>query len=162
MVYKRLNPRHFQSVVIQMSFKQLVLIFAIFATASCTRRLQLNSTIVPVHYDVELTIDVSTQRYFVQESILISVLEDTDVIEINQNGLTTNSWLTSARLVSEDGEEFPYIDVNEDSFRESISLIFFDTIPGDANYTLYFTDIEGSFDGGLVQVPLSTDNDSSD
>lgn len=162
MVYKRLNPRHFQSVVIQMSFKQLVLILAIFATASCERRLQLNSTIVPVHYDVELTIDVSTQRYFVQESILISVLEDTDVIEINQNGLTTNSWLTSARLVSEDGEEFPYIDVTEDSFRESISLIFTDTIPGDANYTLYFTDIEGSFDGGLVQVPLSTDGDSSD
>lgn len=142
-----------------MSWKSLVLLVTLFTTPSIASRVRLNSTTVPHHYDVELTIEENS--FTVQESILITVLEDTQEIEINANGFNSTPWLTSCRLASTDGwEVLPY---ESEEIEEGFLLLRFeDVIPGGFNYTLSFTDVEGSFGAGLVEVPLTIPNDPDD
>lgn len=139
-----------------MSWKSLVLLVTVLTSPSIASRVRLNSTTVPLHYDIELTIEENS--FTVQESVLITVLEDTQEIEINANGFNSTTWLTSSRLTSADGREvLPY---ESEEIEEGFLLLRFeDVIIGGFNYTLSFTDVEGSFGAGLVEVPLTIPND---
>lgn len=146
-----------------MADKSLVLFVVLLATTfgQDVPVLRLNNNTVPLHYEVALTIDVDTKSFLVQESILITVLEDTSDIKINVNGLVSStSWLASTRLISDDGVEFRPIDAIEDIDNQILALSFADLVTGNANYTLQFTDVQGSFGNGLLEVPLSTDDSS--
>lgn len=140
----------------------LVLLCVFFAASLAEDRLRLNSSIaLPLHYNVELTIDIDSKSFSVDESILITILEDTQVIEINSFDLQVD-WVANSKVISEDGEEFHPVSWTEETERNCISLVFPEVIQGKANYTLYVAKAEGAFGGGLLEVPVSADDDSSD
>lgn len=145
-----------------MASKSLFLLLALLGTTLGQDVIvRLNSTTVPLHYEVHLTISVEDKLFSVEEFISLTVLEDTKVIAINSNGLTSSSsWLTSTRLIGDNGIEYRPINVEEDPGNDLLVLRFGEVISGEANYTLHFTDVQGSFGNGLSEVPLSP-NDSS-
>lgn len=111
--------------------------------------------ITPHHYDVELTIDVDTKSFFVEETVLITVLQDTQELQINSDRLD-GAWLKT-RLVAVIGSKeflpnFAY--TRYDNSGEILFLMFDEVIPGNANYTMHFTEVKGQFGLGLIEVPL--------
>lgn len=131
----------------------LLTVVAVFLPTVLARNdVRLNNKIsVPLHYDVQMVIDVVGRRFLVDESILIFVIKDTTELQINSNGLK-GTWL-EARLKDKDGvlsnspsEAF----VTYDQYSEILYLRFSEVIKGPANYTLQFTGIEGSFGMGFI------------
>lgn len=145
-----------------MATKVVLFVFCvIFANSvAADDRLRLNSSIsLPLHYNVELTIDIDGKSYSVDESILITILEDTQVIEINSFDLEVD-WVANSKVISaeEGGQEFYPVAWTEEKDRNCITLEFGEVIPGGANYTLYIAVAKGAFGGGLLEVPLSASN----
>lgn len=116
-----------------------------------------NNQSIPLHYNVELTIDVAAKRFFIEESILIQITADTTTeIAINSNRLN-GAWLQSRLVGEEDGRVYSPIEAVTvyDSISEVLYLRFGEEIIGGFNYTLHLAGIEDSFGRGLVEVPLS-------
>lgn len=137
-----------------------LLVACLTTSAVVDSRLQLTTNLtIPLHYDVELTIDVASRSFTAEESILITVPKDTNEIEIHSNELEV-SW-QSTRLVSEDGKEYKATEWADIPSISIIFLLFDETIPGGENYTLYITGIKGIFGAGLVEVSPDNVGDSS-
>lgn len=140
-----------------MAFKSVLLFVGLLATVLAQSQIRLGNGTIPLHYDVELTIDVSAKRFSVLTSISISVLEETTEITVNTNSLVpTTSWLASSRLISENGQVIQITSEIEENDR--LRMGFLNVIP-DGNYVLEF-EVEGFFGEGLVEVPLSLDDTS--
>lgn len=123
--------------------------------------LRLNSSIsLPIHYDVQLTIDVVRRSFSAEQSILITVLEDTQVIEINANELDV-PWMNS-RLTSAAGRIFQPISWDVDEETNIVSLQFTEVIPGEPNYTLQMNGVRGIFGTGLVEGHVQSVGESAD
>lgn len=140
-----------------MAFKSVLLFVGLFVTVLAQSHVRLSDETIPLHYDVELTIEVSAKRFSVLTSISISVIKETTEIKVNTNSLIpSTSWLASSRLISENGQVIQITSSIEDNDR--LRLGFQNVIPS-GNYVLGF-DVKGSFGEGLVEVPLSLDDTS--
>lgn len=145
------------SVCELMAFKSVLLFVGLFVTVLAQSHVRLGNETIPLHYDVELTIDVSAKQFSVLTSISISVMEETTEITVNTNSLVpTTTWLASSHLISENGQVIQITSSIEDNDR--LRLGFQNVIPS-GNYVLGF-DVKGSFGEGLVEVPLSLDDTS--
>lgn len=134
------------------------IICSLMVTVFGDHRLRLNRSISePLHYDVELNIDVEFQSFSVRETILISILSDTEVIEINSVGLQVD-WLNSVRVVSQEGDEYYPTEWIEAPGRDTIiSLRFEQTFRADTNFTLFLEEVRGTFGRGLFEVVNGAD-----
>lgn len=131
----------------------IVILFPNILLAQNTVRLD-NTLITPLHYDVELTIDVDSKTFAVEETVLITVLQDTQKLLINSNRLQT-SWLKKLVAVSDSREFVPYHSYGVyDAVSEIYYSFFNEVIPGNENYTMHFSEVEGHFGLGLIEVPL--------
>lgn len=115
-----------------------------------------HSLITPHHYDVKLTIKVDAKAFAVEERVLITVLQDTKELLINSNRLD-GAWLKS-RLVAVSDPQISFLPIHAysqyDDRSEILYLMFDEVIPGNDNYTLHLTEVEGQFGLGLIEVPI--------
>lgn len=150
-----MNQFQLKSVRAQMFVQYLFLGVLCFSGCLARNNVRLfNNISVPLHYNVELTIDVDAKKFFISESIAIFVVQDTNEIQINSNRLHHPS--LEVRVVGEDERVFvPEEVVNEyDQYSEIMNLRFNEDIPGGFNYTLHLAEIEDDFGRGLIEVPL--------
>lgn len=139
-----------------MCFKFLFVLLVFFASSAFSQnpaRLP-NHITIPLHYDVELTLDVTAKKFFVEESIQITVREDTTEIRLNSKDLE-GAWMKS-RLVTSDGKVIVPTEAVTESTTSSdlLFLRFEEPILGDSKYTLHLTEIEGTFGKGIIEVPV--------
>lgn len=119
-----------------------------------------NSVVVPLHYDLQLSvIDISNKKFTADGSILFSVLEDTNKLELFKAGLLT-TWMTS-RLVMEDGPTVNPEGTIDRLDSDYFALEFKDNLLAGLNYTIHFSGVSGSFGGSIVEVPSWIADDSS-
>lgn len=136
----------------------LVFLFALSSSVGAQNKIRLDSDQTrPFHYSVELKINVDTKRFYVEESIDLSIAEDTEELQINVNKLD-GSWLKT-RLVNQATQEehVPLLGYTmADDVSEILYLMFDQVIPGSANYTLHFTGIVGEFGVGFREFALDS------
>lgn len=122
------------------------------AQITVNNRIRLNNT-VPRHYNVELTLNEQTKSFAIGESIEVTILQDTNTIEINSHNIR-GDWLNT-RLVAENGSEFkPNFVVEMYDEVSEVMHIYFEEAVIAGNYTLHLTGIIGVFGSGIVEVPL--------
>lgn len=114
-----------------------------------------NTLVVPHHYNVDLTIGLST--YTVEETVLITLLQDSQEITFNFRG-QNGGWFQT-RLLTADGQPLnPPLTIPRFTLRDNtVTLTFSDVIPR-GTYTLHFAAFQGQFGTGLIQVPLPDPN----
>lgn len=140
---------------------KLFLIFAALLSVAAGQLIRVNSSIaLPLHYDVELTVDSNAKTFTSTVAILIAVLEDTNHFELFQSGLI-HGWLSGTRAISEDGEESIPNAVSFIVGTDHFSVHFDTVFQAGHNYTLQFTDVRGAFGGGLVVEPSWRENETS-
>ena len=141
---------------IDMLWKTVFSLLALFSVAAAQSSLRLNSSvIVPHHYEVDLTLDTARSRFSVNTSISLELLVETQSVEFFRRGLLA-AWL-STRIVNTAGEEFKAQSSMEILGGDYMSLSFPQSLPP-GRYTLHLLGATGSFGDGLVQVPNSGDS----
>lgn len=143
-----------------MFLKHFLLLFCAFvliSSVSSRNNPQLSNPITPHHYEVILTIDVETKRFYAEEFIHLSVLQDVTELQINSNGLECD-WLQS-RLINDEGQEFIVSEASMeyDEYSEVLYLRFPEVIRKNTNYKLHLKNLEGSFGMGLIEYPLPSE-----
>lgn len=127
--------------------------FLVPALSQSQRVRLLNTKILPLHYDIELSVtDVNKKQFTSAGTILFSVLEDTNQVEIFQNGLL-NYWLGTS-VSQEDGTEyepFKYTETLQGFALHYTVFHFENNLLANTNYTIRFAGIRGSFGGSLVE-----------
>lgn len=118
---------------------------------------RLDRTAIPYHYDVELTINLDTRKFYVEETIEFTLLEDTNRLTMNVFNLES-SWVNSVLkpVDEEDVQYSPFTSAVHLSDRDQLLILqFMVELPGNTNYTLKFDRITGSFGSGFVEWPMT-------
>lgn len=135
-----------------------ILVLLVLSRSSSVLGTRLDKLAVPSHYDVQLTIDVETKTFFVDETIEFTLLEDSNEISLNVYNLEGGGWLSNTilRPIDQDVEYQPLVsETHISGVQQSVVLTFALILPGNTNYTLQLTNVRGSFGSGLVEVPLT-------
>lgn len=125
----------------------------------CHGQVRLNtSVVIPVHYQVDLMVNQFYNTFQTNTTIVFDLLEDTTQIRMHASRLTS-PWL-SARVYSEDGEEFrPFSStISFGGSSENLMLEFREPIPRGENYTLIFARANGMLGWGLYLETLPDPN----
>lgn len=119
-----------------------------------------NNITVPLHYNVELTVDIEGRKFFGKESIQISVLEDTEFIQLNSFGQTVH-WDKTRIVREEDGVEQKMTGFMVDIEWQRYSLLFEIPLKGGSTYVLYIDYFEAAFGHGLLDMPITNNEAES-
>lgn len=137
------------SVCVTMSVKLLIYLGALISVALAQHRLD-TSLALPLHYNIETTIDVISRSFSSDGSIVIRLLQDTNKISFFANGLS-NSWFPCT-IENEDGEKYEASSFTIAVGSDHRTLEFKEELKAGFNYTLHFSNVRGQFGNGLVQV----------
>lgn len=141
-----------------MSWTKVLTVCVLFGAVLGDPRFRLLPLSVPLHYDVELTIDVDAKSFVLREWIKFHHLQDFHRFDFNWMGPEVD-WLNSSYVVSDTGKVFRpnrWLFTDE---RNAISLRFEETLPGNANYTVFMENVTGLFGSGLLEIPMSSPGD---
>lgn len=108
------------------------------------------SELIPLHYNIETTIDLNVNKFISHGSILIHLLKDVNEIKFFASGLRV-AWFSSV-LEDEDGETFRPIGNTIGIDGSYTGLVFDEQFEGGSNYTLHFLNVEGDYGRGFVEV----------
>lgn len=128
-----------------------VAVVALWTCVSAQDYLQLKNNSLPLLYDVTLTLNVAEKSFSSDVAIQITVLEDTQVLEINSRSELEVDWLKGYRVISESGKEFVPVQFEYEEDRETVVLEFEEVLLGEANYTVYIKNVRGSFGRGFIE-----------
>lgn len=115
--------------------------------------IRLDDSVIPYHYDIQLELNVESKSFSGQGSIEVELTKELRELRINRNYLV-GSW-TTCRLVSHVNDQAYLVGSSiyiNDQANELLVLQFPATVPGGANYTLYFESITGTFDRALEET----------
>lgn len=142
------------SVCVAMSYRSLVY-FATLLTLCVCQSVRLDpSRAVPLHYNIETTLTINSQKFSSNGSIVIHLLEDANEIQFFAGALKSQ-WFDSV-LEDEDGVIFTPKELHIELDEGYTSLIFDKEFKSGFNYTLHFYNVEGKYGRGLVEVWLPT------
>lgn len=135
----------------------LTIISAVIVVASGQFSDRLGTSVTkPLHYDVNIKLDRANRRFLVNETIKISVLNNTNQISLHiRNDLSSLAWFGNTFVISEDGEEFRLTGYIITLGTDQLSFVFNNELKAGFNYTLQFTNIVGTLGQGLVQESLN-------
>lgn len=131
-----------------MAYKSLVCLVALFSVCAAQFVRLDPSRAVPLHYNIETTIDINKREFISDGTILINLLQDANEIRFF-TGVLQTEWFAS-RLEPEDGRMIRPTGTTIQTGGGYTSLIFEEEFKGGLNYTLHFYQMKGSFGRGLV------------
>lgn len=137
-----------------------VLFYAVLLVASCvvSAREQLDAKkLVPLHYTIDLALDIATNKFHGEGSISISVLKETNEISLFKENSLQVAWSSKPMLISDEtGQEYKSFMQSTVLGTDSITYFYeSDVSPG--NYTLLFREVDGTIGlphSGFQRVPL--------
>lgn len=137
--------------------KSLLFLAAAVTPLVWAQRVRLDAAVaVPLHYNIETTIDSANKKFTSQGSIEINLLVDSNEIPFLVNGLKSD-W-DKAFLTTENGQTLKPKRFIKEAGGHYMALFFEEAVKGGAKYTIHFSGVEGqlALGSGLAEIVSAT------